>query len=361
MILNLEQISLLLPVADESFDWQGVKFDIYLAKKFNTDQWQDESLRSLVLKCRESFYRYGKVALEDGYDNKSLICIVGASYLVEERLVKEWLTIRLVPAQGEPMLSEDLQVEFLDQKKLYELIKEKLFNSQENSAQRLFTISRFCGIAPYFQDSFQPLQNQKKIKFTALSFALLCNFSLKYINYSDKHVYITAMFHHNIFERIIYLKHNAQEAYLELPDTHETLSVHPDILKSFFPGDVVFRHPTYFFKIKELILWVKKMLSEGKINNDTLRLILKKEIDWDIAHQQLVNNKLAVVSQLSSLGDLLSGDEFLDDGLFTRKQLRLLLEEEVPKSLVLKLIHQSDLEQRVEKFLADLNFFNKYE
>src|SRR3989339_40632 len=361
MMSNLEQISLSLPVADESYDWQGVKFDIYLAKKFYSEQWENEPLRALVLKCRESFHRYGKVAVEDGYDNKSLVSIVGVSYLVDERLVKEWLTIRLVPAQGEPVLSEDLQVEFLDQKKLFDLIKEKLFYNQENSAQRLFTISRFCGIAPYYQDNFQPVSDQKKIKFTALSFVLLCKFSLKFIDLTDKHVYITAMFHHNIFERVIYLKHNDQQAYLELPDTHETLSVNPESLRSFFPGDVVFRHPTYFFKIKELILWVKKMLAEGKINSDTLQLFLKTEIDWDNAQRQLLDNKLALVNQLSSLGDLLSGDELLANSSCNRKQLRQLLEEEVPKSLILKLIYQSDLERRVEKFLTDLNFFNKYE
>ncbi len=361
MELDLEQITLSLPAVDESYDWQGVKFDIYLAKNFFTDKWRNESLRNLVLKCREAFHRYGKVALEDSYDDKSLVSIVGVSYLVAERPVKEWITVRLIPASGEPFLSEDLEVEFSNQKKLYDLIKEKLFYNQDDSIQRIFTISRFCGIAPYFQDNFQLVENKQKIKFTALSFVLLCRFSLKYFNLPDKHVYVTAMFHHHIFERIFFFKHNNNQTYLELPDTYETLSVHPDSLKIFFPGEISFRHPTYFFRIKELVIWIKKMLIQEKISVVTLKSVLKKEIDWDNVEQQLLDNKLELIKQLSSLGDIVSGDEILPGNICSREQLRKILEEEVPRSLILKLVHQSDLEQKINKFLADLNFLNNYE
>ena len=361
MELDLKQIVLSLPTADESYNWQDVKFDIYLAKNFFTDQWQNQSLRNLVLKCRESFHRYGKVALEDSYDDKSLVSIVGVSYFIDERQVKEWLTIRFVPAHGEPFLSEDLQIEFINQKKLYDLIKEKLFYNADDSTKRLFTISRFCGIAPYFEDNFQSVENQNKIKFTAISFSLLCKFSLKYFSLPDKHVYITAMFHHNIFKRLAFVNHNNLQACLELPDTHETLLVHSDSLQTIFPGEVAFRHPTYFFRIRELVVWVKKMLVEDKLNNATLLSVLKTEIDWDKIDQQLIDNKLVIVKQLSALGDLLSGDEILLNSRCDRQQLRQMLRDEVPLSLLFKLAYQLDLEQRIDRFLADLKFFNNYE
>ncbi len=341
MKIDLEQTIQSLPVADESYDWQGIKFDIYLAKNFFDNQWCNDALRLLVLKCRESFHRYGDVAVEDGYDKKSLVTIVGVSYLVNERLVKEWITIRLVPAFGEPFLSEDLQVKFADEQSLFEKIKEKLLPDNNDTEKRLFTISRFCGIAPYYQDSFQSVEGSKKIKFTLLSFILLCRFSLNRVSLVDRHFFITAMFHHNIFERLGFFKYGDKQSLFELPDIHETLSVDLEGLKIFNPGPVSFRHPTYFFRIKELLVWVKKMIDDGKINN----VVLKNEINWEEIEKDLNENKLNVITRFASLGELLGDDN-----------LKKSLTAEVPLSLILKLIHQAELEIKISKFLDDLNF-----
>ncbi len=350
MKLDIEQIIPFLPTADESYQWEGVKLDIFLAKNFYTDEWQNESLRLLVLKCRESFYRYGDVEVEDNYDKKSLISIIGVSYLFGNRLVKEWITIRLVPAEGAPSLSEDLHVEFDNHKKLFQLIKEKILFDRKDSEKRLFTVSRFCGISPYFEDDFRFVAESKKIKFTLLSFVLLCKFSMKYIALDDKHYYFTAMFHHNIFDKLGFFHHRDKKIEFSLPDTFKTLSMDQDELNTFFPGPVAFRHPTYFFRIKELVLWIKSMLNENKIDPDSLNLILKTKIDWIEIEKRLFENKLEVVTQLSALGVL-----------FEDLNLRNLLRREVPLSLILKLIHQSELQQKINNFLAEINFSTKYE
>jgi len=129
-----------------------------------------------------------------------------------------------------------------------------------------------------------------------------------------------------------------------LTDIHETLSIEKTEATNFFPGQVAFHYPTYFFRIKELVAWVKKMAIGGHLTNH--HLILESDDEWSEIEKTLNENKLRIVSKFAKLGELLV-DEKIKESLI----------EEVPLALLLKLSHQSELLKRIGVFLKDINFY----
>lgn len=92
-------------------DWAGVTLEVFRAK-WSGAAWPSDDLSDVIRTGRERFRTcYGeKAPVFDVYDEKAAIYAVRASYDAPDlgEQVTEWLSLRLVPAQGLPSLTEDL-------------------------------------------------------------------------------------------------------------------------------------------------------------------------------------------------------------------------------------------------------------
>ncbi|MFA6423722.1 MAG: hypothetical protein WCV83_00210 [Candidatus Magasanikbacteria bacterium] len=346
--MNFKKDIYQLPTPDKVYDWQGIRWEIFLAKNFSS-QWVNETTHNLVLKCRQSFERYGEISLEDDYDNKSLVLLARVHFENENGQQEEFFSLRLIPAQGEPFLTEDLQVILHGGGNLYELIKDKLHFGHSESHKYIFTISRFCGL------SLIP-SNQNHLKHTTLSLVILWLFALEGVPKPHKDIAITAMFNRHIFSKVSRLKINNKEFVLSLPEIHETLSLSIENFGNFFPGPVAFHYPAYFFNLPELISWFRKIFDDKKINLDTIKHCWGTEIDWVQIEKELSHDKMAVIKKMHGLGKMLNGCTPLPGCKLNSVELRNDLEEAVKSSLVLKLIKLEDLEKILKKFLDNISF-----
>jgi hypothetical protein len=344
-----------LPPADKVYTWQGVTWEIYLAKNFFVSEWENEATHAMVLECRKSFKRYGEIRLIDDFDNKSLVLLTRVCFERNGVSQEEFFSLRLIPAQGEPFLTEDLKITFFDGRSLHEIIKEKLFFNQSKIEENLFTISRFCGFSLGDRIDVNNTCSQK-LKFTTISFVLMWRLALENLSHLKKNIYFTAMFNQDMFNKLSKYKIDNQETVLFLPEISEIIAMAVENFKNFSPGPVAFHYPTYFFHLSELFFWLKKILSEKKISMNTVKHFLQQEIDLEQVEGHLSSNKIAVIEKLCWLGKMLNTSEALPGSDLSSAQLRADLEKSVSRPLVLKIVGLNDLESRLKKFLNDLGF-----
>ena len=77
----------------------GVVFEVYRARDLHSNRWNGSALKEVALLCRDAYSRYGDRPRLDAYDKKSAIYLVRARYAH----IEEWLSIRMVPGDGEPI------------------------------------------------------------------------------------------------------------------------------------------------------------------------------------------------------------------------------------------------------------------
>lgn len=354
--VEIKKIINQLPTAHKVYARDGVEWKIYLAKDFFVPNWKDEAVRKVVLECRKSFRRYGEIHLEDEFDIKSLVLLIQVNFDIDGTPQQEFFSLRLVPASGEPFLTEDLKITFLDGKNLYEIMRERLSFGQSQVEENIFTISRFCGFSLVGRSNTDIYQSQK-LRFTTISLVLMWLFALNNLSKMAESTYLTAMFNQDIFNKLSRCKFNNRESDLFLPEISETMAGSSDFFKIFSPGPVAFHYPTYFFHLPQLVSWLKKIMIEKKITIDTIKHFLQMEIDWVQLEEYLLSNKIAVIKKLSGLGKMLNSTEALPGSDLDSAQLRADLAKSATHPLVLKLIKLKDLEDRLKKFLNDLNFF----
>jgi len=353
---EIQQLINKLPVADEVYSWQKVKWKIYIAKNFSSHNWGDEVVHKLVLECRKSFRRYGDIALDDAFDKKSMVVLLQADFEKDNICQTEFFSLRVIPASGEPVLTEDLQITFRNGKNLYTIIKERLFFGQSEIENNVFTLSRFCGF--HVSDQLDDISDKQRLKFTTVALSLMWWFSLKHLPDIGGEVYLTAMFNREIFNKLSKFNFDGQEKKLLLPEVEETILMPSNSLKNFSPGAVAFHYPAYFFHLPRLVEWLKKMVSDNKISKLDLNHFLQKEVDLIKLEKQLTGNKIEVIEHLSGLGKLLNSPDVLPVSNTKSAALRDDLESSVEQPLTLKIVKLDRLHSILKNFLDDLNFFS---
>ncbi len=356
MHLHTTELAGLLPGSQKKYNWQGVEFDLYIAKDFGVDNWRSAELKQLVLNCRQAFERYGEISLEDDLDKKSAVLLVRARYSEAGKQMEEWFSMRFVQANGHPFLTEDLLVKFKDGKNLFEIIKNKYYTTDQEAANNIFTISRFCGTAPYNTDDLSGENNFKR-RFTALAFYLMALLALENVFEKEKIFHITAMFHNSIFERLRIFHWKDLKHSFDFDFVHEVLEIPQEYMIDFSPGPVALRYPTYFFHLSKLVAWIKKAIEEKKISHHTVNHYLQKEVDMNDVEISLENNRIKGVKSLSNLGLIFTGSDKLVHSEYTGDELGKELEQEVEKTLVLNIFTSVGLRNKINEFLEKLNFF----
>ncbi len=341
-----------LPAPFQVFEKGGVKCEVFIAKNLHTDKWEDSHLHSLVLLCRRSFLRYGKVLSEDGFDKKALVLLARTKYMMGGHITEEWLSIRFIPATGEPYLSEDLKLKLSSGKTFFEVIKEKLFSNSDQASDFLLTISRICGILPYNISEGKFIA--KKLQYTALTSAWTFLVMTNILQTENKYQYVTALFHQNIFRYIKQRENNDNTAILDLPNAHEVLKLPGSYFDNIEVGDTAYFFPTYFYNLQNLVDWLKKIIDDGLVQEGVINKFLLKPIDWKVVESQLKNDKVSLVRSLSGLGNFLAFDGRIDGVGCSGDELRKKLELEVAKSFSLKLFSRQDLKNKIQLFLEEL-------
>lgn len=353
-IQELKKVIVDLPVTYKSYEQDGVRWDIFVAKKLYSKNWENQSLHDLVRLCRRSFLRYGAVPLEDAYDNKAMVLLARVRYPLNDICAEEWLSIRFIPASGEPYLSEDLQLKLGSGPTFYEIINDKLFFGSDKASDFLLTISRICGIEPYDRENFNFIQ--KRLEYTALTSSLVFLTMTDILQSENRYQYITAMFNQNIFRHIKEKEKDGKIVVLDLPNAHEILNLPEDYFKHIKAEKTAYSFPTYFFNLSQLIKWLEKIVAEGSISVSVINKFLVKPIDWREIDKKMLGNKVAVLDDLNGLGGLFSFEGKLEGSKYTGKQLREELEREVDKSFSLKLFSRNDLRKKLKLFLQEFKF-----
>lgn len=354
MISEIQSLSKKLPKPEKSYAWQGVNFDLYIAKNFNTSKWLNQQLKGIVLLCRKSFKRYGNVPLVDEYDKKSLIILVRINYAENNKRLTEWFTLRVISANGKPDMTEDLLLQFENGKKLYDIIKEKFYPNTDGS-KSIFTLSRFCGSTVYLQNGLKATDFKRR--FTNIAFVLMGFLATENLTSKFADFHLTAMFHHNIMERLKHFEWEGKKAKFNFDEIFDVLGLAPEGLKKLSPGNIAYYYPTYFFRLEQLINWLKVLQNEGKLSAQTFNHYLKNELNWVEIDDHATANKIKVVKKLSGLGALFTAKKKIHDSDLSGDDLRARLNNEVEKTLVLNVFSNKSFEKKIQSFLKDLNFF----
>ena len=324
---ELSHIEKNLPNPVRQFRVGAANFSVYQAKSFYTHTWLSDNLKRLTVRARHSYLRYGSVPLLDEYDTKASVYVCSVSYLAENDVgpagtITEWVSMRFIPADGVPVLTDDLAQYFFKDSSIGDWLLQT-HSIGEEIFRRVVTISRLCGFS---SRGVHEYARHTPLRYTALAFLFInfCAFS----NSDTAHVdYITAVFHEQFFKKILDEIYTQSEVVLPTPRMEEYLGC--------TPGDVrlkrkimTYRFPTYFLPIKELTGFLVKLLDGGQLTEATLEQFVtnfsrEQLSDWgDQSHVELTHN-------LTGLGNLFSHVGPIPASPLTGEELRVLIDKEV--------------------------------
>jgi hypothetical protein len=132
-----------LPDPIETISRSGVVISCFLAKQAQRESWMSEELRTVVVRARRSYSRYGYVPPLDDYDRLAVVFAVRTIYKDENgESVTEWFSVRFLPGHllGVSEMHRFLQV-YVDDQTLAQMIKNRITETEE----RYWFISRICG------------------------------------------------------------------------------------------------------------------------------------------------------------------------------------------------------------------------
>jgi hypothetical protein len=257
---NLEKIE---PVQKYTVD--GVTFLIYKAKNLHNPKWNSALLKKITKEARRSYLRYGRMSLLDNYDKNAEIYICRAIDSVSE----EWISLRFVPGQTGADLLEDLSQYICNGQPVSIMIKQKLLPRDKNFKKKLVAISRICGIPPYTVSiSESKITNLPiRLKHLAKSFALIN----KVFFSRTEFVYLLGVFRAELLGKLLqfdnYLTLRLPSAYKLLGCKPRQIRLNRNLLAYHFPG--------YFLNITQLMDLLEKLIKQGKLNFDSVKIFLK--------------------------------------------------------------------------------------
>lgn len=314
-----------------------VSFEFYVAKNFFSNDWEAKSLRELTKIARRTYQRYGDVPIFDEYDNKAAVYLVRSIYSLpglanSNTSVEEWLGVRLIPAHGDPVSTEDLDVSFYSNKNVTEHIRKKFFKNDEDVLHHVITTSRLCGISPFLSDTGKKLTGvivPRKQLYSAGSFAVIQKMFLeKNLSENLGYRYITSLFHEQFINKVLGTKVGGKHVKLNFLLAHELLNYDPKEFK-LDRSKLSYQYPGYFLDIKQLLKLLQKLLDKEIINTDTLRHYLKIEHDLDDLIKKAGSSVGDLIYELRLLGNLLTVEGGIKGSCFAGEALRKIVDEEV--------------------------------
>ncbi len=302
-----------------------VLFRIYLAKNLYNSKWNSALLKKITLEARHSYLRYGQVPLIDNYDKNAEVYLCRVTYAPME----EWLCVRFVPGSAASIFLEDLSGYFYKGKSISRLIKQKLFFGKNNWQRKLVSMSRLCGISPYFFGVGKKTKPSNSLKYSGQALALVNNHFFSKHNFS----YLSAVLRPELLKKIL---HPNPKASLFLPEAHKTLGCRPEEIylnRNLF----AYHFPGYFLNLFQMIRLLEKLIQEKKLTVNAVKKYVKMYApDFN---KKLKNKKYAeILKSTAGLDKLLLARGRIAGAKINGNELRDLVEKNVDDGPELKII-----------------------
>ena len=346
---------------------QRVRFEVYKAKDFFCTDWNDDRLAKLVFACRRSFLRYGKVPLQDKYDDKSAVYLARATYnfyapeTKTEMPAEEWLSLRFIPGHGTPESTDDLDVCIYRNKPIKYWLLKHLTKSENKIYEHLdpfVTISRFSKISPYFlndKEQEEKIFLSSRLNYIGELFTLINHVFLQDCEKSNAPFrLITCMLKPEIEDRIASSIHEKKESKLSL-DSADKFFRWPKGSVKMLRGDLSFSFPGYFFGLQEILLALKKLIESKKLSHFTLLHYLDTPLTIDQLIDLCQRDIVAALYHTNNLSKMFFESGRLHKARIGGKRLRSMAEKEITGGPSLKVEHIDSLRKKVSTFLKNLS------
>ena len=315
-----------------------VLFRIYRIKNLLDDCWNDLGLKNLLLSARRSYGVFGRRALLDGYDSKSAIYIAQALYPRDE----EWLSIRLVPGEGTPLGTGELEKFSYQGHSIAYYVKKNLFGGDPNFWRYIFSSSRMCGIHP---------KSSTRHRFTAYCYALInLHFIEDYLLKSDGRC-VTGVIINRFVDHALTVEIDGQKygtaftpayKFLDISDPKE-IRYNRKLNKYY-----VYRFPAYFLNAEQLVRVVQELIDSGRLSENTVESFLEIKISFRELTQ---SSNFTPLGSLRNLGKLLIIRGPIPDSKITGEELRALLDRSVDDGPELKITEIVLMQQSIGAML----------
>lgn len=337
----------------QQFSFHDVTIDVFLAKDFLNGTWVHQGLKNTVFRCRKTFSRYGNVSTILDYDEKSAVYLGRATYVIDGKTICEWLSFRLVPALGEPLLTEDLQVCEVGGKDLLDvLIEQQVVDNNREPLSQILSLSRLCGIHPYAEIGENPARLPTKLQYGALLFACMHSFlsDRKHLG-SLKPAVITALFHKPFLNS--FMAHKTASR-IEIPTAHDVLG---ETLRDPSVGlkrdEKVYSYPGYFFQIHQLLNALTSLIDSQRLRDSTIMYHAKLDAPLREIRERSPHIS-TLLEQLEHLSQLTNCEGLLHESNMTGRELRDYIDLHVADGPTLHLLSIDGWKKEVSRFISSI-------
>lgn len=264
-----------LPEPVSVFNLGGTVLRVYRVKGMHSPYWMDPALKRLFVFSRSSYSRYGTRSEIDEFDAKAAIYMVQATYFTKVNVFEEWLSIRMVPGNGEPVGAGELEIYTYRDRPMDIWVREKFkIEDRDRFWHYIVSSSRMCGIHPYTIEDGQvqtdlSTETGEKHQYTNIAFALIhwC-FVADYPDY--KYQLVTAIIRDELALKGLRVVTSDKNIVGPLfTPAHIFLGVKPDEIK-LNRIKYAYEFPLYWFNMKQLVQLLEKLIEEGKLSEESL-------------------------------------------------------------------------------------------
>lgn len=335
---------------------------IYRGKDLYVAQWPDMIIKNLIFAAREiSNLPYGR-PLTDKYDAKSAVYIGSATYPLliggEYFFLEEWLSVRLVPGNGDPRGMGELEMYTCHGENIEDMVRRSLFGDSEDFLNFVAASNRMCGCRPYFKQGSDEKRITadllpRKICHTALLYALINkHFVDDFLSHFDSK-YITGVIIDRLVDRALTTNIGTECYGTHFTYAHEILKVASSEIKldRRANNNYVYRYPAYFLNSRQLLEWLEGLVERQVLTKDTIEHYLKTTFSLkDIVQQSHVH--LGSLKNLHRL--FLAKGKIFGSGI-SGAELCELADKEVEDGPKLRITPIEDMVKSVDKFLKALD------
>ena len=336
----------------------GTVFKIYRGKNLYESQWRNKAIKDLIYSARQmSNLPYGR-PLMDKYDAKSALYIGSATYPLligsEYFFVEEWLSVRLVPGNGDPRGTGELEIYTCQGESVENIVKDRFFQGNDDFLNFIVASNRMCGCRPYLKNrldegritaDFLPV----KIKHTAILYALINKHFVEdyLVHFNSK--YITGVIIDQLVDRSLTINIGLNRYGVNFTYAHEVLGVAPDEIRldRSINGHYTYRYPAYFLNIRQLVGWLDDLVKKGILTTDSIDHYLKTKL-----HISEINKQPYLhLDCFKNLHRLFLAEGKIFGSELTGAELRSLADAEVEDGPKLRITTISDLTSSIAIFL----------
>jgi len=336
----------------------GTVFKIYRAKNLYELEWLDGALKDLVFLARRMSNLPYSRPIKDEYDSKSAIYIGSATYPLlvgdEHFFIEEWLSVRLVPGNGNPRGTGELEIYTCRGENVENIVRKRFFQNNDNFLNYVFASNRMCGCKPYFKNKADERRLtgdflSNKIKHTAILYALINKHFVQDYLSSLNSRYITGVIIDQLVDRALTTEIGSDRYGTHFTYAHELLGVPASEVKlnRHINNNYAYRYPTYFLDVRQLLAWLGDLVKKGMLTQDSVRHYLKTDVTFG---EMNVQSHLHLY-HLRNLYKIFLEEGKIFGSNLTGAELRSLADTEIEDGPKLRITPINDLANSIEVFL----------